>query len=65
MKSLKTTVLGICTILAALALAGKALLDGDPSTAPDIEALSVAITSGIGLIVARDNDKSSERVGAK
>lgn len=63
--SWKTTLLGICTILAALAGAGKAILDGDPSTNADPATIIAAITAGVGLIAARDNNKSSEDVGAK
>jgi len=64
-KSWKTTGLGIATILAAIAASAKALLDNDPTTMVNYEVLLAAITAGIGLILARDNDKSSESVGAK
>jgi len=64
-NSWRTTGLGICTIVAALAGAGKVLLDGDPSTSPDWATVIAAITAGIGLIAARDNGKTSEQVGAK
>ena len=62
-KSWKTTLLGICALLAAAGLAGKALLDGDPTTMPDVSAVWLAITGLVGL-AARDGDKSSEDVGA-
>ena len=65
MNSVKTTALGIFTILAAIGGAGKAILDGDPSTTFDLATTLAAITAGFGLIVARDNNKSSEQVGAK
>ena len=64
MGSWKTTALGVLTILGALATAGVALLDGDPETVPSYEVLAAAVTAGIGLIMARDNDKRSEDVGA-
>lgn len=65
MKSGKTTILGIITILTALLSAAKAFLDGDPSTVPDWTAVITAVTAGIGLIAARDNNVTSEQAGAK
>ena len=65
MSSFKTTLWGICTILAALAGAGMALLDGNPSTGVDIPTVIAAVTAGIGLILARDNGVTSEQAGAK
>jgi hypothetical protein len=54
MKSWRTTILGIVTILGAVAGVLKALLDGDPSTNPDFITTVAAITAGWGLIAARD-----------
>ena len=54
MKSIKTTAFGIVTILAALSLAAKALLDADSATMPDWGAIATAIAAGIGLIMAKD-----------
>lgn len=65
MGSWRTTGLGVCTILAAVAAAGKALMDGDPSTNPDWGTTIAAITAGIGLIAARDNKVTSEQAGAR
>jgi len=65
MASWRTTGLGACTIVAAVAAAGKALLDGDASTNPDWGTTVAAITAGIGLILARDNKVTSEQAGAK
>jgi len=60
MKSnIKTTVLGIATILTAVASAIVALVDNDPLTNFDIGAVVAAITAGIGLILAKDADKKS------
>lgn len=64
MKSWKTTVTGVCAILAALAGAVKLLVDNDPASNPDWVAVASAIAAGIGLIAARDNGVTSERAGA-
>ena len=64
-KSPKTTVLGIGTIMAALGSCLTAAFDGNPATNPDWTVLITAVTAGLGLIFARDNNKSSEDVGAK
>ena len=63
-KSWKTTAAGISAIVAAVAGAAKLMLDADPNTNPDWTALIAAVTAGVGLIAARDNDKSSEDVGS-
>lgn len=63
MKSWKTTTMGILNIVGAIATAGVLALKGQYDAA--IAALSTGIPSGIGLIAARDNDKSSESVNAK
>jgi hypothetical protein len=60
MKSnMKTTVLGIATILTAVSSAAIALLDGDPATTFDIGSVIAAITAGIGLIMAKDAEKKA------
>lgn len=64
-KSWKTSAAGIGAILVAIGSAITAMFDGDPSTVADWGAVVAAIIAGIGLIAARDNDKSSETVGAK
>lgn len=63
--SWKTSAAGIGAILVALGSALSAMFDADPVTVPDWGALVAAIIAGIGLLAARDNDKSSEEVGAK
>ncbi len=65
MSSIKTTTAGICAILAALAGAGQALFDGDPTTMPDWTSVAAAVMAGIGLIAARDNSVTSETAKAK
>lgn len=64
MKSWKTTVTGILTILIALGGAAMALLDADPATNPDFAAIIAAITAGIGLITAKDSDVTGGTVAA-
>lgn len=64
-KSWKTSAAGIGAILVALGSALSATFDADPVTVPDWGALVAAVIAGIGLLAARDNDKSSEEVGAK
>lgn len=63
-KSWKTTLAGIASILTAIAGALTSLTDSDPNTNPDWMATGAAITAGVGLIAARDNNKTSEQVGA-
>jgi len=65
MNSWKTTVAGISVILSAVATAVQLLFDGDPQTNPDFNILAAQIATGVGLLVARDNSKSSEQVGAR
>ena len=56
MKNWKTTAFGVCTILAAVGAAGKALLDGDPATSLDLTATIAAVMAGFGLIFAKDSN---------
>lgn len=63
--SWKTTMFGAASILAAISNAVVALTDGMDTTNPDWMVVITAITAGIGLIFSRDNNKSSEAVGAK
>ena len=63
-KSIKTTVVGVLAVLMAVLGAAQLLLDGDPATSPDWNAVGAAIMAGVGLILARDGDKTSEEVGA-
>lgn len=64
MKSWKTTSAGILMIAGALTDIGFAIVNKDISK-PEVMASITAIVGGVGLILARDNDKSSEDVGAK
>ena len=62
--SWRTTLLGLLAVGGAVVSFGKALLDGDPATMPDFDALLAAF-AGLGLIFARDNKVTSESAGAK
>jgi len=42
-----------------------AFTDGDPATTIDFASLLAAVIAGVGLICARDGDKTSEAIGAK
>lgn len=65
MKSWKTSAAGLGTILTTLGTTLNQLMDGNPATNPDWNlVLPLLFTGCIGLF-ARDNDKSSEQVGAK
>ena len=65
MMSWKTTASGVLAIVVAVGSAAILLLDGDAATNPDWNSVIAAVMAGLGLILARDNDKSSESVGAK
>ena len=62
--SWKTTVMGVLTLIGAVALAGKSLLDGDPTTNPDFNEILLAL-AGLGLWAARDNSVTSKQAGAE
>lgn len=64
-KSWKTTGAGLGAILVAVGSALTATFDADPLTVADWGSVIAAVIAGIGLIAARDNDKSSEQVGAR
>ena len=48
-----------------VAVASAALVWLKTGGLPDFGPVVAAVTAGVGLIAARDNDKSSEDVGAK
>lgn len=53
-KSWRTTILGIITVLTAVAGVVQAMIDTDPATNPDFTVAVAAVISGIGLIFAKD-----------
>lgn len=65
MTSLHPKLTAILGAIIALAVAGKALLDGDPNTNPDWSSLATTLTLAIGLFTARQNSVTSEQAGAK
>ena len=65
MKSWKTTAFGVGAILTAIIAALTAQFDADPLTVVNWTTTFAAIMAGIGLINARDNNRTSEEVGAK
>ena len=62
--SWKTSAAGVAAIVVAVGGAVQLLTDNNPSTNPDWNAVIAALMAGIGLLFSRDNDKSSEEVGA-
>lgn len=54
MKSWKTTVSGVLTILAGVAAGGKLILAGQVSEG--IGVIITAVTAGLGLIAAKDSN---------
>lgn len=63
-KSWKTTTAAVAAIVAGIAAAVQAQLDGDASTVPDWSGVVPILIAAVGLLFARDNDKRSEDVGA-
>lgn len=54
MKNPLTTIAGIAGLVVTLGAAANLLLDGDPKTMPDWNAVGVSITTSLGLIFAAD-----------
>jgi drug/metabolite transporter (DMT)-like permease len=66
MTSWRTSVIGVVLIVGALAsLAISAAVNRRAPGADELMFAGGTIATGIGLIQARDNNKSSEDVGAK
>lgn len=66
--SWKTTLSGIASFLAGLGMLGKLLNDFLLNEPINFEQLTIAVTAiagGLAGVFARDNDKSSEEVGAR
>jgi hypothetical protein len=65
MKNTKTTLAGLGAILVAVGGALKAIFDGDPATSVDPTATIAAISAGIGLIMAKDAEKTAAPIEPK
>ena len=64
--SWKTTACGILAALAAgITLVAIPVLDGDPATTANWGAFGATLAAAVGLLFARDNNRTSESVGAK
>lgn len=56
----RTTLFGICTILFAIGNFGRAALDNDDKTQPNVVETGALIMGGAGLIAAGDAKKKAE-----
>lgn len=63
--SWKTSGLGLGMILLVVGQVLVALLDADPETSVNYKLILGEFMAGVGLLLARDNNKSSEETGAK
>ena len=63
--SWKTTTCGILGfIVAVITFLAQPYLDTDPATVPNWTAFLAAAAAALGLVMARDNNKTSEQVNA-
>jgi hypothetical protein len=62
--SWKTTAAGVAALVAVLATAIAAHFDDDPATIAEWGGVITAVLVALGFAASRDNDKSSEDVGA-
>jgi len=60
-----TTLLGAAMIMMAPGSFLFAVFDGDANTSPDFNLVFAEVLAGIGLIMARDGNKTSEQSGAR
>lgn len=64
--SWQTSMAGLSAItVAVFSMIIQPLTDGNPETNPDYNVAITAIIAGIGLLFARDDNKTSEETGAK
>lgn len=65
MSSNKTTIAAIITFITILGSAALTLLDDDPKTNPNYDALLAAGAAATGLLFARDNNVSDQAAGVR
>lgn len=63
--SWKTTTASILALIVPVLNNLIAMWDADPATEPNWAIVAAIVPAAVGLFFARDNDKSSEAVGAK
>lgn len=61
----KTTLTGVLTLVTVAADAALLMIDNDPATNPNWSVVIPAIVAAIGLIFARDANKSSQDSGVR
>lgn len=61
----KLKLTGLISAMSAVIGAAALLLDGNSATNPDWTAVIAAVSAGLGLLIARQNDVDSETAGAK
>ncbi len=54
MRNIKTTILGVLTIIASLSTAGREFLAN--GSVPDLGLIAASLLAGWGLIMAKDNN---------
>lgn len=64
MKSWRTTLAGVVALVVLILNGAAAVLDDDPETNPDFNAIGIAALS-VGALFTRDNAVTSEEAGAK
>lgn len=65
LKSWKTTTIAILLALDAILHGAMGVLDNDPATNPDWALIMPLLITALGLLFARDSNKSSQDVGIK
>lgn len=64
-KNWKTTLAGLAAICVAIGVAVQSHLDNDPLTIVRWEVVLASVLAGLGLVFAKDGDKSTEQLAEK
>lgn len=64
-KNWKTTLAGLGAILISVGVAMQAFFDGNPETVVNWEVVLASLVAGLGLVFARDGDKSTAQLAEK